>query len=83
MKTNSMFLFHFMFQTNALKAISPATLDILLKVLGVGSSPDLQATNLQAEKAANLKTLVLKVIVRMVHIIHESSPDMVSIILHL
>ena len=35
-------------------------------------------TNAQRQEAATLKDLVLHCIVRMVHIIHECSPDQVS-----
>lgn len=60
-------------QTNALKAITPATLDVLLKVLAAGAVQG--PTNAQRQAAATLKDLVLKCIVRMVHVIHECSPD--------
>lgn len=60
-------------QTNALKGITPATLDVMLKVL---SAHTVQGpTNAQRQEAATLKDLVLQCIVRVVHVIHECSPD--------
>ncbi|ESO94157.1 hypothetical protein LOTGIDRAFT_232423 [Lottia gigantea] len=56
---------------NALKAITPATLDVLLTVLSserVGEADSNQ-------DFIRLKDLVLKCIVRLVHVIHCCSPD--------
>ncbi|KAK7111968.1 hypothetical protein V1264_011504 [Littorina saxatilis] len=60
-------------QTNSLKAISPATLDVMLKVLSASTVHG--PANVQRQEATRLKEIVLQCIVRMVHVIHESSPD--------
>ncbi|XP_055956982.1 neurobeachin-like protein 1 [Patella vulgata] len=60
-------------QHNALKAITPATLDVLLKVLS--SNRKFGPTNTNREEISTLKDLVLKCIVRVVHVIHCCSPD--------
>ncbi|XP_025103761.1 neurobeachin-like protein 1 isoform X2 [Pomacea canaliculata] len=60
-------------QTNARKAVTPATLDVLLKVL---SNETVKGpTNSQRQELAALKDIALKCTVRMVHVIHECSPD--------
>ncbi|XP_078323505.1 neurobeachin-like protein 1 isoform X4 [Crassostrea virginica] len=60
-------------QSNALRVITPATLDILLQIL---SSSELSGpTNEQRLDLLELKDLSLKCIVCMVHMIHGSSPD--------
>ena len=64
-------------QTNALKAITPATLDVMLKVLSASTVQG--PTNALRQEAAVLKDLVLQCIVRTVHVIHECSPDQVSL----
>ena len=62
-------------QSNALRVITPATLDILLQIL---SSSELSGpTNEQRLDLLELKDLSLKCIVCMVHMIHGSSPDQV------
>ncbi|XP_067686159.1 neurobeachin-like protein 1 [Haliotis asinina] len=58
---------------NALKAITPATLDVLLKILSTNQKEG--PTNEQRQERLCLKDLVLKNIVRMVHTIHCCSPD--------
>ncbi|KAK3582874.1 hypothetical protein CHS0354_012486 [Potamilus streckersoni] len=60
-------------QTNALKAITPATLDVVLKILSVEQHD--KPTNEQRKDSLVLKSLVLKCIVKMVHVIHCCSPD--------
>ncbi|XP_041374666.1 neurobeachin-like protein 1 [Gigantopelta aegis] len=60
-------------QDNALKAITPATLDIMLKVLSAKQRNG--PTNEQRQETTCLKELVLKSVVRMVHVIHGCSPD--------
>ncbi|XP_076450797.1 neurobeachin-like protein 1 [Babylonia areolata] len=60
-------------QTNALKGITPATLDVMLKVLSAHTVHG--PTNAQRQEAATLKDLVLQCIVRVIHVIHECSPD--------
>ncbi|KAL5005989.1 hypothetical protein ScPMuIL_017147 [Solemya velum] len=60
-------------QINALKAITPATLDVLLQVLSTNQIPG--PTNEQRSELTALKDLVLKCIVRLVHVIHVGSPD--------
>ena len=62
-------------QPNALKAITPATLDVLLKILS--SNEHDRPTNEQRLEMLALKDLVLKCAVRMVHVIHCCSPDQV------
>ena len=64
-----------MLQVNALKAITPATLDILLHVLS--ASQRAGPTNEQRLDSMCLKELVLKCVVKMVHVIHGCSPDQV------
>lgn len=65
------------FQSNALKVITPATLDILLKML---SSNELSGpANELRQDLLELKDLALKSIICMVHMIHGSSPDQVSV----
>lgn len=60
-------------QSNALKVITPATLDILLKML---SSNELSGpANELRQDLLELKDLALKSIICMVHMIHGSSPD--------
>eukprot|EP00105_Crassostrea_gigas_P036363 XP_019920511.1 PREDICTED: neurobeachin-like protein 1 [Crassostrea gigas] len=60
-------------QSNALKVITPATLDILLKML---SSSELSGpANELRQDLLELKDLALKSIICMVHMIHGSSPD--------
>lgn len=59
-----------------MKAVTPATLDVLLNVLSAKTVHG--PTNSQRQEAARLKDLVLKCIVRMVHVIHECSPDQVE-----
>ena len=66
-------------QVNALKAICPATLDVLLKILsspptggGVGAGGD----DVRQNKTL-LHDLVLKCMVRTVHVVHCCSPDQV------
>ena len=67
----------FSVQVNALKAICPATLDVLLKVL---SRDEITGpTNEQRQEFLGLKEMVLKCLVRMVHVIHCCSPDQVNI----
>ena len=65
-----------MFQSNSLKGITPATLDVMLKVLAADTVEG--PTNAQRQEATRLKELVLQCIVRMIHVIHECSPDQVS-----
>ncbi|XP_052812655.1 neurobeachin-like protein 1 isoform X3 [Mya arenaria] len=60
-------------QHNALSAITPATLDVLLRVLG--AIDDAKPTNEHREEAGQLSELILQCLVRMVHVIHSSSPD--------
>ncbi|WAR10789.1 NBEL1-like protein, partial [Mya arenaria] len=62
-------------QHNALSAITPATLDVLLRVLG--AIDDAKPTNEHREEAGQLSELILQCLVRMVHVIHSSSPDQV------
>ena len=68
------------FQVNALKAICPATLDVLLKILsspptggGMGAGGD----DVRQNKTL-LHDLVLKCMVRTVHVVHCCSPDQVQ-----
>ncbi|XP_053386541.1 neurobeachin-like protein 1 [Mercenaria mercenaria] len=61
-------------QHNALSAVTPATLDVLLKILAASGSD--KPTNEQREEMSRLKNLVLKCMVRMVHVIHCCSPDL-------
>ena len=70
------FLQSFLFQPNALKAITPATLDVLMKILS--SNEHDRPTNEQRQEMLALKDLVLKCAVRMVHVIHCCSPDQVK-----
>ncbi|GAB1600529.1 neurobeachin-like protein 1 isoform X2 [Argonauta hians] len=58
---------------NALRSITPATLDVLLKALS--SKKPLNELDIPAKWAIPLKEVVLKCIVRMMHVIHCSSPD--------
>ena len=68
-------LLGFFLQHNALKAITPATLDVLLKIL---STNDLEKpTNEHRLEMGQLKDLVLKCLIGMVHVIHCCSPDQV------
>ena len=67
-------------QVNALKAICPATLDVLLKILsspptggGMGAGGD----DVRQNKTL-LHDLVLKCMVRTVHVVHCCSPDQVQ-----
>ncbi|XP_061165431.1 neurobeachin-like protein 1 isoform X2 [Saccostrea echinata] len=60
-------------QSNALRVITPATLDILLQMM---SSNELSGpANEQRQDLLEMKDLALKCIVCMVHVIHGSSPD--------
>lgn len=60
-----------------MKVITPATLDILLKML---SSSELSGpANELRQDLLELKDLALKSIICMVHMIHGSSPDQVSV----
>ncbi|XP_060592045.1 neurobeachin-like protein 1, partial [Ruditapes philippinarum] len=61
-------------QHNALSAVTPATLDVLLKILASNGSD--KPTNEQREEMRGLKNLVLKCMVRMIHVIHCCSPDL-------
>ena len=64
-----------LFQNNALKVICPATLDVLIKVLlgnqVVGPSNAVQ-------DHLELKEIVLQCIMKVIHIVHTSTADMVS-----
>ncbi|CAI9726854.1 1 isoform X1 [Octopus vulgaris] len=60
-------------QHNALRSITPATLDVLLKALS--SQKPQNELDAPARWAIPLKEVVLKCIVRMVHVIHCSCPD--------
>lgn len=60
-------------QHNALNAITPATLDVLLNALSTGKGD--KPTNEQRQELLILKTLVLKCMIQMVHVIHGCSPD--------
>ena len=63
-------------KVNALKAICPATLDVLLAVLGGGTTSG--PSSAQREHLACLKHLVLQCLVKMVHILHTCNPEEVS-----
>ncbi|XP_021366386.1 neurobeachin-like protein 1 isoform X2 [Mizuhopecten yessoensis] len=60
-------------QSNALKVITPATLDVLLKMLAFDKKQG--PTNEQRQELLSLKDLVLKSIICMVHMIHAAIPD--------
>ncbi|KAL4217498.1 Neurobeachin-like protein 1 [Mactra antiquata] len=60
-------------QPNALSAVTPATLDVLLKILGLHDCE--RPTNELREEMIELNKLVLKCMVRMIHVIHCCSPD--------
>ncbi|XP_069107826.1 neurobeachin-like protein 1 isoform X1 [Argopecten irradians] len=60
-------------QTNALKVITPATLDVLLKMLAYDKTQG--PTNEQRQELLSLKEVVLKSIICMVHMIHGAIPD--------
>lgn len=62
-------------QWNALAAITPATLDVLLKILA--SHRVDKPTNELGAEMCKLQHVVLKCMVRMIHVIHCSSPDQV------
>ncbi|CAH1788242.1 unnamed protein product [Owenia fusiformis] len=59
--------------TNGLRAICPATLDVLLKVL-IYNDPN-RPSNEQRQTYSDLKQLVLRSLVQMVHVLHMASPD--------
>ena len=63
-------------QVNALKAICPATLDVLLTVLagGITSGP----SSVQREEFARLKDVVLSCVVHMVRLLHTCNPEEVG-----
>ena len=63
-------------QDNALKAICPATLDVLLRVLWSHSLPG-SGSALRDEEMMEVKQLILKCLVRLVHVLHNSSPEQV------
>ena len=69
------FSFYFL-QQNALRSITPATLDVLLGCVSLISQQ--KAPSEKQQQMIILKKLVLKCIVRMVHVIHCSCPDQVS-----
>ena len=56
-------------------AITPATLDVLLKVLG-GHVTEKPTNEIRAEMS-KVAHVVLKCMVRVIHVIHCSSPDQV------
>ena len=69
------------YQVNALKAICPATLDVLLKILSHppstgGGRPGASGDDVRQNKTL-LHDLVLKCMVRTVHVVHCCSPDQV------
>jgi len=62
-------------QVNALKAISPATVDVLLKVIQSTYQPRRSES---AQDVLSLKELVMQCIVCVVHIISRAVPEEVS-----
>ncbi|XP_064646322.1 neurobeachin-like protein 1 isoform X2 [Lineus longissimus] len=60
-------------QHNALRAISPATMDVCMKLLSSNNTPG--PTNEYREDIAKLKELILKCLQRTVHVLHAASPD--------
>ena len=69
------FLNFFILQNNALKVITPATLEVLLKMLS--SDDNKGPTNELRQELFCVKDLVLKCIICMVHIINSASADKV------
>jgi len=62
-------------QHNALSAITPATLDVLLNnMLAIDNK---KATNEMREECGMLGSVMIQCFVQMVHAIHASSPDKV------
>ncbi len=76
-KTNCTFLH----QVNALKAICPATLDVLLHILSEAPPGGHSGGGDARKDVLPLQDLVLKCMVRMVHVVHCCSPDQVAIML--
>ena len=62
-------------QHNALSAITPATLDVLLNNLSAIDNK--KATNEMREECGMLGSVMIQCFVQMVHAIHASSPDKV------
>ena len=62
-------------QHNALSAITPATLDVLLNNLSAIDNK--KATNEMREEFGMLGSVMIQCFVQMVHAIHASSPDKV------
>ena len=79
---NSIYITRRMFrlQENALKAVCPATLDILLKALLIGTATTTAppSDTRQRTDLVSLKDLVLKCLVNVVHCLHTCSPDQVG-----
>lgn len=65
-------------QKNALKAICPATNDVLLKVLAGYYSNREGVSPSNDTRDEFLRVLVLKSLIHIVHVVHRCAPDQVS-----
>lgn len=74
--TLNAFSLEFSFQANALRAICPATVDVLLQILA--SDSESESSDVQSEEFVCLWDVVLLCVVLMVKTLHACNPEEVS-----
>ena len=67
------------FQSNAITAICPATVDVLLRALSRKVQPHSDSSSFKQSDAIAIKELVLQCLVKLMHVLHASPAETVTV----